>query len=111
MPRVWMAIPIGGTAPVVAQRLESPADLKQLVRDIVEAEGAVLEDLYFDVDRPVAYAFVKDLDNPISIRAVRMVLGVEEAVKVLDVEQVDDAFGRERALVDRFLRKSGGGGQ
>jgi hypothetical protein len=112
MPRVWMAIPIGGTAPLVAPYRERPEELEQLVRGVVETEeGAHLEALYFDVDRPVAYALVRELDNFIGIRAVFRALGVEEAVKVLDVQQATDAIGRERALVERFSSGSGESGQ
>jgi hypothetical protein len=111
MPRVWMAIPIGGTAPLVAPYREHPAELKQLVQRIVEDEGAHLEDLYFEVDRPVAYAFVRMLDDFVAIRAVIRALGVEETVKVLDVEQATDAIQRERALVDRYSSESGASGQ
>ena len=111
MPRVWMAIPIGGTAPLVAPYRERPRELKQRVQEIVEAEHAVLEELYFEVDRPVAYALVEGLDDFIGIRAVCRALGVEETVKVLDVDQATEAIERERALVDRYPPGSGDGGQ
>jgi hypothetical protein len=111
MPRVWMAIPIGGTAPLVAPHRERPEQLAQLVRDVVATEGAHLEYLYFEVDRPVAYALVEGLDDFVGIRVVCRALGVEETVKVLDVEQATQAIQRERALVERFSSGSGDGGQ
>ena len=102
MPRVWMAIPIGGTAPAVEPYRDSPRELEQRVREVVEAEGADLENLYFEVDRPVAYALVAGLDDFRGIRAVRRVLGVEEAVKILDVQQAIEAIDREQAILRRF---------
>ena len=109
MPRVWMAIPIGGTAPLVAPVRDQPERLRELIENIVRSEGAELENLFFDVDRPVAYALVKELDDFIGIRAVFRLLGVQEAVKVLDVGQVAEALGREQTIRGRVAPGSEGG--
>jgi hypothetical protein len=102
MPRGWLAVSTG-TPPELEPYRDDPRALERYVRAVVEGAGARFEALYFDVDRPVAYALVEGLDDFISIKAVRSILGAVDLKKLITVDQAaDDAVRREQDIRGRL---------
>jgi hypothetical protein len=102
MPRGWLAVSTG-TPPELEPYRDDPRGLERYVRAVVEGAGARFEALYFDVDRPVAYALVEGLDDFISIKAVRSILGAVDLTKLITVDQAaDDAVRREHDIRGRL---------
>jgi hypothetical protein len=102
MPRIWFRLPTGTPPPELAPYRDDPKRLEEYIRLAVEAEGARLENLYFDVGRQTAYALVADLDDYIRAKAVCGALGVEDATKIITVEQAVEAVEREQVIRDRL---------
>ena len=91
MPFTWSAFSTA-SVPEITELRDDPLRLKDSVRQIVEAEGATLVELYFDIGREVAYALIKDFPNsPAAKRATRN-LGSSELTKLLDAQQMDAAL-------------------
>jgi hypothetical protein len=104
MPRVWLAVSTA-TPPELEPYRDDPRGLEGYVRSVVQEAGARFEALYFDVDRPVAYALVEGLDDFITIKAVSSILGVVEHKKLITVDQAaDEAVRRERDTRGRLSR-------
>jgi hypothetical protein len=110
LPQSWLRLS-NGTPPQLEPYVNNPAGLKDFVesvlsavrqvREVEEAETALI-DLYFEVGRPVAYALVRGLDDPVTMKAVCRILGAEGFTKLLTVEQAMDAVGRDQTIRDRL---------
>ena len=109
MPQSWLRLS-NGTPPQLEPYVNDPAGLKEFVESVLsavrqvreeEAETALI-DLYFEVGRPVAYALVRGLDDPITMKAVCRILGAEGFTKLLTVEQAMAAVGRDQTIRDRL---------
>ena len=101
MPRVWLSVP-DGTAPELEPYRDNPMGLEEHVRSVVEGAGARLEGLFFDVDRPLAYALVEGLDDFISMKAVSNILCAVELKKLITVEQAVQAIARRGDMRSRL---------
>jgi len=113
MPIVWMTISTA-TVPEVEQFRDDPEGLRARIRDVVAAvqvergrPRAELRELYFEVDRPVAHAFVENLDDFSDMKAIGRYFGAEDMVKLIRVEQAVEAVQRERGIRDRLVPNSG----
>ena len=109
MPQSWLRLS-NGTPPQLEPYVNDPAGLKEFVESVLsavrqvreeEAETALI-DLYFEVGRPVAYALVRGLDDPITMKAVCRILGAEGFTKLLTVEQAMAAVDRDQTIRDRL---------
>jgi len=109
LPQSWLRLS-NGTPPQLEPYVNDPAGLKEFVESVLsavrqvreeEAETALI-DLYFEVGRPVAYALVRGLDDPITMKAVCRILGAEGFTKLLTVEQAMAAVGRDQTIRDRL---------
>ena len=105
MPQSWLRLS-NGTPPQLEPYIDDPAGLKEFVESVLSSVRQVREeeaqteliDLYFEVGRPVAYALVRGLDDPITMKAVCRTLGAEGFTKLLTVEQATLAVDRDRAI-------------
>jgi len=91
------------TPPELEGYRDDPKALYDYVKRVVERAGAQLEDLYFDIGKERAYAFVRDLDDYIAVKAVARILGAEGFTKMITVDQAVEAVER-----DREIRESSG---
>lgn len=105
LPQSWLRLS-NGTPPQLEPYIDDPAGLKEFVESVLSSVRQVREeeaqteliDLYFEVGRPVAYALVRGLDDPITMKAVCRTLGAEGFTKLLTVEQATLAVDRDRAI-------------
>lgn len=103
MPQTWMRVP-NGTPPELERFVDNPEGLKEYVQDILsraqrfQEEPIELIEVYFEVGRRVAHVLVKDLDNPITVKAVCRILHAEGFTELLTAEQVRSAIEREQAI-------------
>ena len=102
MPVAWLRIPTC-TPPALDDVRTKPVEFKAVVQKVVEAAGATLTEVYFEVSREYAYALVVGLDDPIKTRAVLRILGVDDFLKVLTTEQAKKSQGLE----DRWRPRPG----
>jgi hypothetical protein len=100
LPRKWIRVP-NGTPPQLEQFVDNPVGLKEYVQDVLrsvqqyqEAQVELIE-VFFEVGRPVAHVLVKDLDDPVSVKAVCRALGAEGFTELLTAEQFELAIRRE----------------
>ena len=107
MPQTWIKVPTG-TPPWLEPFRDDPVGLKRFVEGVVgyvrEAYGerdAQVVDVYIEVDEPIAYVLVRDLDDPITLKAVCRYLGAEGFTKLLRVEQAAEAVQRYDAIRNR----------
>lgn len=97
MPQKWFRVPTG-TPPELERFVDSPRGLKEYVQNVLtRAQGfqesrIELIEVYFEVGRPVAHVLVKDLDDPITVKAVCRILGAEGFTELLTAEQVESAI-------------------
>jgi len=113
MPIVWMKISTA-TVPEVERFRDDPEGLRARMREVVAAvqvergkPRVELRELFFEVDRPVAYALVENLDEFQDMKAVGRYFGAEDMVKLIRVEQAVEAVQRERGIRDRLVPDSG----
>ena len=103
MPQKWLRVPTG-TPPELERFVDDPVGLKEYVQNVLSrAQGfqkAQIEliEVYFEVGRPVAHVLVKDLDDPITVKAVCRILGAEGFTELLRADQVASAIERERTI-------------
>jgi hypothetical protein len=105
LPQSWLRLS-NGTPPQLEPYIDDPVGLKEFVESVLSSVRQVREeeaqteliDLYFEVGRPVAYALVRGLDDPITMKAVCRTLGAEGFTKLLTVEQATLAVDRDRAI-------------
>jgi len=102
MPVAWMRIPTC-TPPELEKVRTKPVEFKAVVQKVVEAAGATLTEVYFDVSREYAYALVVGLDDPIKTRAVLRVLGADDFLKIITTEQAK----KSQSLEDRWRPRPG----
>lgn len=100
LPQKWFRVP-NGTPPQLERFVNDPVGLKNYVQEVLssvqqpqEREIQLIE-VYFEVGRPVAHVLVKDLDDPITVKAVSRALGAEGFTELLTAEQVQLAMERE----------------
>jgi hypothetical protein len=100
LPQKWFRVP-NGTPPQLEQYVNDPVGLKRYVEDVLSSvqqyqeEEIKLIEVYFEVGRPVAHVLVKDLDDPITVKAVCRALGAEGFTEMLTADQFVTAMGRE----------------
>jgi hypothetical protein len=100
LPQKWFRVP-NGTPPQLEQFVDNPAGLKQYVQDVLSSVQQYQEkpieliEVYFEVGRPVAHVLVKDLDDPITVKAVCRTLGAEGFTELLTADQFEIAMRRE----------------
>jgi hypothetical protein len=103
LPQKWFRVP-NGTPPELERFVDNPEDLKEYVRDVLsraeqfQDEPIGLIEVYFEVGRPVAHVLVKDLDDPITVKAVCRILHAEGFTELLRADQVRSAIEREQAI-------------
>lgn len=97
LPQKWFRVPTG-TPPELERFVDNPRGLKEYVQNVLtRAQGfqesrIELIEVYFEVGRPVAHVLVKDLDDPITVKAVCRILGAEGFTELLTAEQVESAI-------------------
>jgi hypothetical protein len=103
LPQKWMRVR-SGTPPELERFVDNPGGLKEYVEDVLrraqQFQDAPIEliEVYFEVGRPVAYVLVKDLDDPITVKAVCRILGAEGFTELLTADQAKYAIERELAI-------------
>jgi hypothetical protein len=103
LPQKWMRVR-SGTPPELERFVDNPGGLKEYVEDVLrraqQFQDAPIEliEVYFEVGRPVAYVLVKDLDDPITVKAVCRILGAEGFTELLTADQAKAAIERELAI-------------
>jgi hypothetical protein len=103
LPQKWLRVPTG-TPPELERFVDNPGGLKEYVQNVLrraqgfqEAQIQLIE-VYFEVGRPVAHVLVKDLDDPITVKAVCRILGAEGFTELLTADQVESAIEREPTI-------------
>jgi hypothetical protein len=103
LPQKWLRVPTG-TPPELERFVDNPGALKKYVQNVLrraqgfqEAQIELIE-VYFEVGRPVAHVLVKDLDDPITVKAVCRILGAEGFTELLTADQVESAIEREPTI-------------
>ena len=97
MPQKWFRVPTG-TPPELERFVDNPRGLKEYVQNVLTRAQGLQEsrieliEVYFEVGRPVAHVLVKDLDDPITVKAVCRILGAEGFTELLTAEQVESAI-------------------
>ena len=80
MPQKWFRVP-NGTPPELERFVDRPWELKEYVEGLraqpYEDEEIGFIDVYFEVGRPVAHVVVRNLDDPINVKAFCRILHVE----------------------------------
>jgi hypothetical protein len=103
LPQKWFRVP-NGTPPELERFVDHPEDLRGYVEEILSRaqpdQGPQIEllDVYFEVGRRVAHVIVRNLDDPITVKAFCRVLHVESYTELLTAEQVGTAIEREQAM-------------
>jgi hypothetical protein len=103
LPQKWFRVP-NGTPPELERFVDNPEGLKEHVQDVLsraqQFQDAPIEliEVYFEVGRRVAHVLVKNLDDPITVKAVCRILHVEGMTELLTADQVRSAIERERAI-------------
>jgi hypothetical protein len=103
LPRKWLRVPTG-TPPELEQFVDDPQGLKEYVQNVLtRAQGSQeaqieLIEVYFEVGRPVAHVLVKNLDDPLTVKAVCRILGAEGFTELLTADQVASAIDREPTI-------------
>jgi hypothetical protein len=103
LPQKWFRVP-NGTPPELERFVDNPEGLKEYVQDVLSRaqrfQDAPIEliEIYFEVGRPVAHVLVKDLDDPITVKAVCRILHAEDFTELLRADQVRSAIEREQAI-------------
>jgi hypothetical protein len=104
LPQKWFRVP-NGTPPELERFVDRPWELKEYVEGILrraqpyeEAEIGLI-DVYFEVGRPVAHVLVRNLDDPINVKAFCRILHVEGYRELLMADQMRTAIEeREQAM-------------
>jgi hypothetical protein len=104
LPQKWFRVP-NGTPPELERFVDQPWDLQGYVEEILrraqqfQDEEIELLDVYFEVGRPVAHVVVRNLDDPITVKAFCRILHVERYTELLTADQVRIAIEqREQAM-------------
>lgn len=103
MPQKWFRVP-NGTPPELERFVDNPEDLEGYVREVLsraqqyQDEPIELLDVYFEVGRRVAHVVVRNLDDPITVKAFCRILHVEGFTELLTADQVAIAIEREQAM-------------
>ena len=106
MPQKWMRVP-NGTPPELERFVDHPEDLTGYVQEILsraqqyqDPQDPPIEllDVYFEVGRRVAHVIVRNLDDPITVKAFCRILHVEGFTELLTADQVRTALEREQAM-------------
>jgi hypothetical protein len=106
LPQKWMRVP-NGTPPELERFVDNPEGLKEYVQDMLSRAQQFqdpkdppieLIEVYFEVGRRVAHVLVRNLDDPITVKAVCRILHVEGFTELLTAEQVRSAIEREQAI-------------
>jgi hypothetical protein len=103
LPQKWFRVP-NGTPPELERFVDNPGDLEGYVREILSRAQQYQEppiellDVYFEVGRRVAHVVVRNLDDPITVKAFCRILHVERYTELLTAEQVGIALEREQAM-------------
>jgi hypothetical protein len=103
LPQKWFRVPTG-TPPELERFVDDPRGFKGYVENVLEsvpgakeAQLALIE-VFFEVGRPLAHVLVRNLDDPIAVKAVSRILGAEGFTELLTADQVDTAIGLERTI-------------
>jgi hypothetical protein len=100
LPQKWFRVP-NGTPPELERFVDNPEGLKEYVQEILsraqqfQDEPIELIEVYFEVGRPVAHVLVRNLDDPIMVKAFCRILHAEGFTELLTAGQVRSAIGRE----------------
>jgi hypothetical protein len=100
LPQKWFRVP-NGTPPQLERFVDNPVGLKEYVQDLLrgvqrfQEEEIQLIEVYFEVGRPVAHVLVKDLDDPLTVKAFCRTLGAEGFTELLTADQFELAMRRE----------------
>jgi hypothetical protein len=103
LPQKWFRVP-NGTPPELERFVDQPWDLQGYVEEILRRaqqfqEEIELIDVYFEVGRPVAHVLVRNLDDPITVKAFCRILHVEGYRELLMADQMRIAIEeREQAM-------------
>jgi predicted alternative tryptophan synthase beta-subunit len=103
LPQKWFRVP-NGTPPELERCVDNPEGLKEHVQDVLsraqQFQDVPIEliEVYFEVGRPVAHVLVRNLDDPITVKAVCRILHAEGSTELLTADQVRSAIERERAI-------------
>ena len=103
MPQKWFRVP-NGTPPELERFVDNPEDLREYVQEVLSRAQQYQEpqiellDVYFEVGRRVAHVIVRNLDDPITVKAFCRILHVEGFTELLTAEQVRTAIEREQAM-------------
>jgi hypothetical protein len=105
LPQKWFRVP-NGTPPELERFVDNPWDLQGYVEEVLrraqqyqEPEPEIeLLDVYFEVGGRVAHVIVRNLDDPITVKAFCRILHVEGFTELLTADQVRTAIERERAM-------------
>lgn len=103
MPQKWFRVP-NGTPPELERFVDHPEDLTGYVQEALsraqQYQDATIEliEVYFEVGRPVAHVLVRNLDDPITVKAFCRILHVEGFTELLTADQVRTALEREQAM-------------
>jgi len=100
LPQKWFRVP-NGTPPELERFVDNPEDLWEYVQEVLSRAQQPQEpqiellDVYFEVGRQVAHVIVRNLDDPITVKAFCRILHVEGFTELLTAEQFKLAMGRE----------------
>ena len=105
MPQKWLRVP-NGTPPELERFVDNPEGLKEHVQGVLSRAQEYqdqdppieLLEVYFEVGKPVAHVLVRNLDDPIMVKAVCRILHAEGLTELLTADQVRSAIGRERTI-------------
>lgn len=103
MPQKWLRVPTG-TPPELERFVDDPGGLKEYVQNVLRRAQGVQEaqieliEVYFEVGRPVAHILVRNLDDPIKVKAVCRILGSEGFTELLTADQVASAIEQEPTI-------------
>ena len=85
--------------PEILERFhDDPEGFRDFVNAVVEAAGAELKNLYFDIGKERAYAVIKDLDDYVAVKAVARILGAEGFIKMIETDDAVNAVAREKEI-------------
>jgi hypothetical protein len=93
-----------GTPPELERFVDNPEALIEHVQGLLsraqeyQDQEIELLDVYFEVGRPMAHVFVRNLDDPLSVKAVCRILHAEGVTELLTAEQVRTAIERQGTI-------------